>query len=298
VYIVNIFDVMREDFWPSVPSDIPNMHWRFGFSVLDWGGKTILDFLAPRRADDYSGKEVFLLPFNFRRSLLEQFAVDRLLSTFQHLQGMHPGRFKNFNIHLRFLENISTENERYFPWDVLLHVIIDGITCYLPINVSFFHTIMSSIWSESEDEDFEIKRQLLEKQLVDILFPIEGPDTGIYGVCFPEQFAHGKTSKIFEGFPSSSQTSSSDTHEKFRPIKKDIIVNGMPYVMYFFMGVGLRGNRARFIEMIGSQAIMDYCIEMASAWEHNFQISQEHEEDLELYTRTKHMLMGKMGALQ
>lgn len=242
--------------------------------LLDTSGSFVLrDPLTSISVEEYKDYSARLSP-SFFRGLLSDPALRCLEVAWQSVTSEHPSRFNSFNVHSRSLYRLSQFQiggeqieEPIVPTDTLTFVTIDGVNCYMPIDVSLGHSIATAHWSHNPKIDFARKQAIIERLIFDTTCePKNWPIIGILGICFPERFAAGPTHQIFTDYPSRYR-GPSKIQEQMRSQRRIIKVNGEPYAIYFFKGLLSRG---KFEQIINDPIVIKYCEVMASAWNANF----------------------------
>jgi len=251
--------------------------------------------VVPRIEDDYSKGRDYLLPPNTLRTLISREALENLNAGFMTIQQKFPNRFRNFDIHMR---GLYQEEELVLPWDILTYVNFDGMDIYAPVNVSFSHIIMSTLWDLDPDEDFRIKREIIENQISAVSSrSIPGINTAVYGVSFPERFSHGITDRIFRGYPSFFENAPK-CFDEFRALKRNYDL-GQPtgeYAFYFFRGNAI--SRDKFLEVVDDPAFVFYNQEVTRRWNDNFSnlIRSSSLTEGEIANKTIHRILRCFGA--
>jgi hypothetical protein len=247
---------------------------------------------------DYTGKSTDISPPpNFLRQLISEEACEVLSQAFDDVSDRHPGRFSHFGIHQRSLFEIAQTNHKILPWDILTYVNFDGLQCYAPTHVSFSHRIMTAKWDTNPEIDFQIKRTIVERQIMDITLPMElGPNVDMYVVAIPEAFSHGATDTIFTQYP--QEIKDMAVKSLYTCSKLTIPVADSKQVLYGFPTRRLHG--AAFKQKIEDPAFLDYSQTMLEAWAKNFQMFKTtiSPEDEQMGAQQMQCILRDLGALQ
>lgn len=249
-----------------------------------------------RTEEGYQENPWDCLPLNFLPNLLNGVSLENLWQTCMRVNVEDKTHtFHNLQVHTRLRTGFG--EFPIIPWDVLTYIEYNKRPCYMPVNVSFGHSVMTGV-SDLTEED---KREIVLESINSICCGLGLPVTpAIYCIGIPEQHSHGRTDNIFRSYPSEfmspfpnfSPQLDSVLSTELGCIKKLLALpNGGKTAYYYFPGGAYKGSRQEFEMLVEGTAL--FCTQMSATWEANFR-REIKEAQLPMSREQYHTLMTRM----